>query len=95
MSVSAPREENEEVAVAPKYSLLYTENLYEEAFPNCCRAVKVFATVASILSLFKFVKLLFMVVREEESVSLPAMVVIVAPRVCSFGADSKSESGRY
>ena len=32
-SVSAPVEENEEVAVAPKYALLYTERMVEDAPP--------------------------------------------------------------
>jgi hypothetical protein len=47
----------------------------------------------SILPLLRAVKLLFMVVREAERVSLPAIVIIVVPNFC-VGV-SKYDKGRY
>ena len=52
-SVSAPVEEKEEVAVAPKYALLKTENAVEEALPNVESPVT--DTVPSVLILLPMV----------------------------------------
>jgi len=55
--VNAPLEEKEEVAVAPKYAGPYAEKSEVEAFPNCCKAVQIFAfprlspTVCAVLPL--------------------------------------------
>ena len=40
--VSTPVDENEDVAVAPKYAL-YADAIVDDAFVNCCRPVQVFA----------------------------------------------------
>lgn len=53
MSVSAPVEEKEEVAVAPKYALLNTESRVEEALPNVESPVT--DTVPSVLMLVPMV----------------------------------------
>ena len=43
-SVSAPVDENEEVAVPPKYAR-YALSCVDDAFANCCKPVQVFAFV--------------------------------------------------
>lgn len=53
VSVSAPVEEKEEVAVAPKYALLKTESAVEEALPSVERPVTL--TVPSVLILLPMV----------------------------------------
>ena len=51
-------------------------------------------TVASILSVFKLLKFVFITEREELSVSLPLIVVMVLPRL-SPGSDSYQLIGTY
>lgn len=55
-SVKAPAEENDDVAVAPKYALEKTENRVDDAFPNCCRFDQEFTVVVPKESEIAFVE---------------------------------------